>query len=256
MNPEAWWPFGAPSSAAGARLICFPFAGGGASVYRAWRRSSPPGMDICPVQLPGREGRIREAPFRRIEPLIDLLAESLPPGLFPPYAFFGHSMGALIAFELARRLVDRGHPPPAVIFPSAARPPHRMRRSHPLHALPDEAFRAALRDLEGTPDAVLEHEELMELLLPTLRADFELCETYEYRGPDPLACPVLAFGGSEDPNVSPEELRGWGEMTRGGFRDLILPGGHFFLETHSEEILRRVREAIPASGGPRSSPAC
>lgn len=253
MSPDPWWPLGALPQGGAARLVCFPFAGGGASIYRAWRRLQPDGLDVHPVQLPGREGRIREPAFRGVGPLVDRLMATIPEGIPPPFALFGHSMGALIAYEVSRRLEEMALPGPHLLVASAARPPHLMRRADPLHGLPDQAFRAALRDLEGTPEAVLEHDELMELLLPTLRADFELCETYEYRDRPPMACPILVIGGAEDRSVSPPILREWVKMTRGGFSELMLPGGHFFLDEHAAAILKRIEEKMGGAGRPRSA---
>lgn len=254
MTSDPWWPFGAPSRKERARLICFPFAGGGASVYRSWREAGPAGLEICPVQLPGRERRIRETPFRRVRPLVDRFMERASGEIPRPYAFFGHSMGALVAFELARELQDRRLPGPDLLIASAARPPHRMRRADPLHALPDQDFRAALRDLQGTPEAVLEHDELMALVLPTLRADFELCETYEYRDGRPLGCPILVIGGTNDPNVSPEVLREWDRMTQAGCGELILQAGHFFLDEHGGAILKRIEEEMTRAAGDARRP--
>jgi medium-chain acyl-[acyl-carrier-protein] hydrolase len=251
-SPErTWWPHGAPQASPPARLICFPFAGGGASVYRGWRRASEPALEVCPVQLPGREGRIREAPFRRIEPLADLLVEVLRPRLFPPYAFFGCSMGAFVAFELAHRLAAAKLPTPRALFVAAAGPPPRRRCREPLHRLADDAFLTAVRNLDGTPDEALANAELMELVLPTLRADFELCETYESPERDPLPYPIIAFRGADDPSVTHDEVLGWEGLTRGGFRLVTLPGGHFLLESRSAELLRRVQDAmgLPRHGG-------
>jgi len=187
-----------------------------------------------------------------VEPLVDRLLAAIPSGIPGPFALFGHSMGALIAYELTRRLEEGGGTAPTLLIASAARPPHLMRRADPLHSLPDRAFREALRELEGTPEAVLEHDELMELLLPTLRADFELCETYEYRDRPPLACPILVVGGAEDRSVAPGLLREWVKMTRGGFSELILPGGHFFLDAHGPAILKRIEEKMGGAGRPRT----
>lgn len=250
MTADAWLPFGSPTQGAALRLFCFPFAGGGASVYRSWRQIAPAGLDVLPVQLPGREGRIREAPCRNAASLAETLAGALSPHMSRPYALFGHSMGALIAFELAGRLREMGLPSPRLLVASASRAPRRTNRVNPIHSLPDAAFRDALRDLEGTPEAVLAHDELMELLLPTLRADFELCEKYANDGSNPLGCPILAIGGSSDPNVSTAELQEWRAMTRGAFTGRVLEGGHFFLDEHAAGILRLVGEIALGGGAP------
>lgn len=149
-------------------------------------------------------------------------------------------MGALIAFELAHRLAQEDLRSPSALIVSAAQPPHRMTRSVPMHRLPGPEFVAALREMKGTPDEVLEHAELMELLLPTLRADFELCEMYSFRDRPPLTCDVIAFGGTEDPNVTAQDLDAWRELTTGAFASRRFAGDHFFLETHGEAMLKHI----------------
>ncbi|MGH9867321.1 MAG: thioesterase II family protein [Candidatus Polarisedimenticolia bacterium] len=243
VNDAAWWPFGPPAGNGRIPLVCLPYAGGGASVYRAWRRTQPAGVEICPLQLPGREGRIREAPHRRVETLALQLAQVMLSVTVRPYALFGHSMGALIAFELAHRMSEMGRPP-AHLFVSASRPPASPRCGPPLHTLTDAAFVEALRELEGTPEPVLAHQELMELLLPALRADFELCETYAPPARPPLTVPITAFGGTQDAQVSPQDLEGWSRETSSGFTAVQLAGRHFFLEDHAASILSRVASSV------------
>jgi len=240
VPPEiaVWWPFGVPAGP-GIPLVCLPYAGGGASIYRAWKRSPPPGIEICPLQLPGREGRLREAPHRRVETLVAEILPALRPLSGRPFALFGHSMGALIGYELAHRLSALGSPP-AHLFVSASRPPAAPRRLPVVHTLSHRDFVEMLRGMEGTPGPVLEHQELMELLVPTLRADFELCETYAPPDRPPLALPLTAFGGTHDPQVSREDLEGWGRYTEARFEAVSLPAGHFFLDEQAAPILRRI----------------
>ena len=232
------------------RLLCFPYAGGGASIYRTWPSSLPPEIEVLPVQLPGREARIREPAFTSLPPLIDGLLPALGRGLLDgPVAFFGHSMGALVAYELARALRDAGSPRPLHLFVSARRAPDLPARTAPIHALPEPEFRQRLRELNGTPEAVLEHPELMELLGPTLRADFTLIETYEPTSAPPLDCPITAFGGVDDPDVSEEEMAAWRRFTTAAFQLRMLPGDHFFLAQDSGEALRReiARALLPVA---------
>lgn len=244
----AWWPFGAPADPDRIPLLCLPFAGGGASAYRSWRRAQPAGIEICPIQLPGREARIRETPHRRVEALVEELAPTLAPLAGRRWALFGHSMGALIGFELTRRAAEWDLLPPAHLFVSAARPPAAMRRGAPLHALPDAAFLATLRELKGTPEEVLAHDELMDLLLPILRADFEMCETFMHPGGGPLGVPITAFGGAHDPQVSEDDLEGWGRETTGSFDVVRLPAHHFYLEEHASTILSCVAARLNGGG--------
>jgi surfactin synthase thioesterase subunit len=249
-NTAAWWPLAAPADPDDVRLFCLPYAGAGASIYRAWTRETGRAT-VLPLQLPGREARIREEPFRSMGEAADAIAAILRPWVEKPYALFGASMGALLAFEAARRL-ERAGPPPRVLFVAAAAAPHRRRVDKPMHLLPDDRFRAALRELEGTPEAVLEHDELMELLLPTLRADFELCEKYLPQSIDIVSIPIVAFGGAADASVPRADLSAWSDVTTAGFRERRFPGGHFFLEANGPEVLADVRaELAVADDAPR-----
>ena len=232
-----------PGGGARMRLFCFPYAGGGASAFRTWQEAVPEGVEVCPVYLPGRERRFREPARTRMEPLADELLESLRPHLDAPFALFGHSMGAAIAFEVARRL-DREGMAPAHLFVSARRAPQRPPEGEPIHALPEDEFVRRVGELDGTPDEVLRDREMMELVLPILRADFILSETYRYREGPPLGMPITALGGSADAHVSRDDLLGWGEQTRGSFRHLRFAGGHFFLQTHRAELLRAVGDDL------------
>jgi medium-chain acyl-[acyl-carrier-protein] hydrolase len=204
----------------------------------------PDFVEVCPVQLPGRETRFREAPFTRLGPLIEALAGELGPRLDPPFAFFGHSMGALLAFELARRLRRDGRPQPASLFVSGCGAPQIRTQEPPIHALPVANFREKLRALNGTPAAVLENEELMDVLLPTLRGDFALCETYTYTAAPPLSCPISAWGGLGDDTVGCRDLAAWRAQTTGTFRLRMLPGEHFFLHSAQPLLLRALAQEL------------
>jgi medium-chain acyl-[acyl-carrier-protein] hydrolase len=226
-------------------------------VFRHWADSLPDFVEVSSVQLPGRESRFREAPFTRLEPLTEALALALGPSLEPPFAFFGHSMGALLAFELTRRLRRDGWPEPARLFLSGCAAPQIRTRARPINALPDAVFCKKLRGLNGTPAAILDHDELMELLLPTLRADFALCETYKFVPGLPLTCPISAWGGLGDDTVGYQELQAWREQTLGAFRLRMLPGDHFFLKNPqpllrdlAHELGRALTEASPGEPDP------
>jgi surfactin synthase thioesterase subunit len=228
------------------RLFCLPHAGGGASVFRSWNELLPPSIEACPVQLPGRENRIGDTPYRQLRPLVEALATALEPYLELRCALFGHSMGATIAFELAHRLKRRGREPVALIV-SARRAPHLPAGEPPIHQLPDAEFREALRDLAGTPDSVLENGELMELLLPLLRADFEINDSYEPSANAPLTCPIVVFGGEDDAAVSRSQLEAWRELTSGPFRLSMLPGGHFIVMDSRDTLLTAIAEELTGS---------
>ncbi len=235
---ETWLPFRRAIAAARIRLICLPFAGGGASAFRGWADGLPLTIEVCAVQPAGRETRFREAPFTQFGPLVADLADALTPLLDLPIALYGHSMGALTAFELARELRRRGSAPPAWLVVSGRVAPDVPLRNTPLHKLPDPEFRAELKNLNGTPPAVLESEELMSLLLPLLRADFTAHETYKYTNEPPLDCPILALTGTHDTLCPPAELEDWRRHTSAAFETRIVPGDHFFLQTQHSTLLR------------------
>lgn len=244
MRPQtakrSWFAFQAPRPDARLRLFCFPFAGGGASFYRPWIERLSPDVHVHPVQLPGRETRLREHAFDRLEPLIARLADALGAHLDRPFALFGHSMGALIAFELARELRRRQAPAPVRLLVSGHPAPQLPRRESTRYALPEPELVAELQRLGGTPPEVLAHPELMQLVLPLLRADFAVVETYAFRDAPPLDCPITAFGGTDDENAGEAQLEPWHAQTRGPFVLYMFPGGHFYLNDAADAVIQLV----------------
>jgi medium-chain acyl-[acyl-carrier-protein] hydrolase len=226
------------------RLFCLPYAGGGAIIFRGWSEALPAEVEVCPIQLPGREQRFRERPITDIAAMVEVLAPALWDHLDVPFAFFGHSMGASIAYETARRLLTQGRRPPQVLLVSGRQAPHLLPVRPPIHHLPDDALVKKIRELNGTPSEVLEHPELVQCLMPLLRADFKLAETYrELDGPR-LACPVVAFGGWEDDQVPPEQVKAWRESTSGPFTLHMLSGDHFFVTSEREHLLGLIAEEL------------
>ncbi len=225
-----------PNEQARLRLFCFPYAGGGASIFRPWVDILPPEVEVCSIQLPGREYRVGTPAYRRIAPLEEALAEAIVPYLDRPFAFFGHSMGALVSFELARLLRKKYHKYPEHLFLAAYRAPHLPNPNIKIYHLPSEVFKVVLRS-EGIAEMVLQNEELMQAMLPTLRADFELCDTYEYTEEAPLACPFSLFGGLEDVRISQRDLELWPQHSSGGCSLTMLPGSHFFLHSAQDQLL-------------------
>lgn len=226
-----------PNPRARARLICFPYAGGGAHIYRAWPESLPATVEVCAVQLPGRGARLMEEPFTQMPLLVQAIAEALLPYLDKPFAFFGHSMGALVGFELARDLRRRNRPGPSRLFVSGCFAPD-IPDPYPLHNLPDSELLEGLRRLNGMPQEALENAELMRLMLPTLRADCTVTETYHYADEPPLDCPVSAFGGLQDHLASRDQLEAWRQQTTASFSLRMFPGDHFFLHTAQPLLLQ------------------
>lgn len=241
---DAWVTCPKPNPQARLRLFCFPYAGGAASLFRTWSEELPSEVEVCPVQLPGRESRFREARYTRLMPLVHALGDVIRPYLTLPFAFFGHSMGALIGFELARYLRRQNAPTPTHLFVSAHRAPHLPDPKAPIYDLPDPQFLEELRLLNGMPPKVLENAELMELMLPLLRADFAIAETYSYTEDTPLACPISAFGGLADGEVSHEEMAAWHAQTLSTFRLCMLPGDHFFLFKQRPMLLQAISEEV------------
>ena len=232
-----WISFSRPNPQAKLRLFCFPHAGGGASAYRLWHNGFPPDIEVCPVQVPGRENRVMEVPLNDMNLLLQALASALVPDLEKPFAFFGHSFGALIGFEFIRYLRREHGLKPVHFCVSGYQAPPITNKLPPISHLPDAEFVEGLRELDSTPEAVFEHEELMELLLPALRADFEIYEKYEYFSEDKLDCPISAFGGRKDPLVFEEDLQSWQNHTKNSFTVRMFSGDHFFLHNNDRASL-------------------
>jgi len=237
-KPSAWFPPVQDSPDVRMRLFCFPYAGGGTGVFQAWVRHLPPGVALAPARLPGRETRLDERPIDSMELLISALADAIGPYLDKPFALLGHSMGAAVAFELARALRQSGKSAPGCLFVSAARAP-QLRRGHiPLPEPSDAELLEELRRLNGVPPELLENEEWMRLALPALRADAALYRNYMYAEAPPLDCPIRAYGGLDDERISRSQIEAWSEQTTKSFSLQMFPGGHFFLKTHQAEFLK------------------
>lgn len=230
--------------AAKLRLFCFPYAGAGSAVFRSWSQNLRSFVEVCPIQLPGRETRLGEPAVVRIGPLAEAIAEAILPYLDKPFAFFGHSMGALVGYEVARRLrADKGLEP-AHLFVSAHGGPHIPENDREVYKLSDPEFLKYLRTLNGTPNEVFNCPELLKVLLPILRADFELLGTYEYKPEAPFSFPITVFGGSQDHSVTPEQIEGWKIHTTAEVSVRFLPGDHFYLLSHKSLLLRMLNEEI------------
>jgi medium-chain acyl-[acyl-carrier-protein] hydrolase len=220
------------------RLFCFPYAGGGASIYARWPELLPPGVELAAVQLPGRESRLAEKPYSVLGPLVEKLGEVLAPHMDLPFAFFGHSNGGLMAFELVRLLRRQGRQLPEHLFVGGRPAPQVELTDPPVHALPHDEFIAALRRFGATPEEVLESAEIMSLVEPLLRADFALGETYVYTPEPPLPVPLSAYGGATDDEVELWQVEAWKEQAGGAFRFETFPGGHFFLHDDRARLLQ------------------
>jgi medium-chain acyl-[acyl-carrier-protein] hydrolase len=239
-----WFPYRTPRPEARLRLFCFPFAGKGASVFRPWQPQLPPWIEALVVQYPGRETRFHEPPFRQLDHLVEALIPELMHFLDRPFALFGHSMGALLAFEVARRLRHAQGPQPAHLFVSGYAAPQTPRTAPPVHDLPEPEFRRVLQRYGGTPEDVLANEELMELLSPLVRADFAVRDSYVYSAQPPGPAPLTVFGGLEDEIAPWHSLVGWREQTSGPFGLYLLKGGHFFPLSAEPVLLQLLTERL------------
>ncbi|GAA3150532.1 alpha/beta fold hydrolase [Streptomyces rameus] len=251
-----WLAVWSPAPAPAPRLFCLPHTGGGAAVYRHWAPRLSPDIEVVSLRLPGRESRFRERPYDRLTDLVPALVDAVAGRLDRPHAWFGHSMGALVAYEVCRELARRGLPQPLRLLVSGRRAPHLPSRTRPVHAAPADELLAHLAELNGTPDELLTSPAVRATVLPRLRADFAVSETYRYRPGPPLAVPITVLGGAADPVTDPYELRGWREHTRADCAVRMFPGDHFFLHQDPEPVLTAVARALlptspPPAGGPR-----
>ncbi|GAA6624144.1 thioesterase II family protein [Scytonema sp. NUACC26] len=241
---NSWVTYPKPNPDANLRLLCFPYAGGSSLIFRKWSDSLPSTVEVCPVELPGRGSQIKLPLFTRLVPLVEALAQALKPHLDKPFAFFGHSMGALVSFELARLLRKEYGFEPVHLFVSGRRAPQLSDPKPPIHTLGDSEFKEELRQLNGTPKAVLENAELMEILVPIVRADFATLETYVYTQEPPLDSPIAVFGGLEDLEANYEELEAWREQTSSSFSLQMFPGDHFFINSAQSLLLDSLAKRI------------
>ncbi|HIY41482.1 MAG TPA: alpha/beta fold hydrolase [Candidatus Nocardiopsis merdipullorum] len=228
MNP--WLP-SLPSVPGGTRVLCLPPSGTGAAFYASLRRTpAPEGLDLLPVQLPGRESRLNEPLLTNLRTLAHRAADELGEEFSDGHTMlFGHSMGGALAFELAVELDRRGGPRPSAVVVSACTPPHAEFLGLPMQDAPDAEFIEMLRRMGGTPAALLANKEFMAMTVPILRADLTMCETHRPRGDESLTVPLLTVGGSLDEEVSVDWLAGWKRYARAGFAGVVAPGGHHYL---------------------------
>lgn len=243
------------TSAAPVTLWCLPNAGASAAAYAGWRRTAPEGLRIAPLELPGRGARGGEALLEDFDTLCDDVQRALQAQRAgEPYALFGHSMGALLAFELAHRLEHAGDPPRALFVAGSPAPALRDpdRFAGPFD---DAALLAQMRALGGTPQILLDHPEMMALALPVLRADFRACSRYTRRERPPLTMPVHAFGGRADAAVG-ESIAGWADETVGATSLTWYDGGHFFVQDAAPHMLARIAGALGAAVAPRACASC
>jgi medium-chain acyl-[acyl-carrier-protein] hydrolase len=243
----------APRQLPTARLFCFPYAGVGPSVFRHWPAGLPGALEVWAVQLPGRGSRINEPAIANIPTLAAAILEAIKPYLDMPFALFGHSMGAILAFEVAQGLASKGFSLPNHLVVSGRRPPHIPNPESPLHGLSDADFVFEINQrYGGIPPEILENPDILALVLPGLRADITALETHRPARHLPLSCPISAFGGKDDPLTSPLHLEAWRSETTDRFEVCHFPGGHFYLDGQRVSVLARLVATLSTMLNPAS----
>jgi len=249
MTPQTGtpWLVEQPKPAARLRLYCFSYAGGSASMFHNWGAALNPEVEVCAVQLPGRGARLAEAPIATMQTLLQALVPVIARRNDRPFVFFGHSVGALVAFELTRYLRLHGMSLPIHLIVSGCQAPQFRSPPKGYHQLKDDAFISVLREYNGTPEQVLENRELMDLLLPAIRADFSLAENYRYRGGPVLNLPITLFAGEHDDIRAEGQVNGWSLETSQPLHTFWFDGGHFFVDTHRRQVLEQLDMALSAA---------
>lgn len=248
MSLSGWFHGVRPQAAPRVRLFCLPHSGGGASFFRPWQAVIGPDVEVWPIQPPGRETRFRDAPYDAYGPYVHDLLEAMRPHIADrPYALFGHSLGAGLAFELCRGGRQQGLRAPLHLFVSAHAAPHLRPKDLALAELGDAEFIAAIKEMGGTPREVFEHPELVAMMLSILRADYRLFSSYLYDESAPLDVPVSVFGGTKDPGVSHQDLDEWERHSRRFMGVTTFDGAHFYLNDHRAEVLAAIAKALAAN---------
>jgi len=234
-----WWT--SPAPAARVQLLCFPYAGGTTSVFRPWAEPLSGAIRLHIPRLPGRESRLNERGLDDMGALLEGLASTLD--VEPPYAMFGHSLGAIVAFELARYLRSAGRPLPLHLFLSGAPAPH-IKQPLGLSGMSGNEFWARLRDLNGVPAALLDNPEMLELIEPILKTDFAIDDRYVYTAQRPLPCPMTVLRGAADSHVNEAHAAGWARHTSGAFVVEVIDGDHFFINSQRDRVLALISRTL------------
>ncbi|MGW2182454.1 thioesterase II family protein [Streptomyces sp. NPDC001732] len=233
------------------RLLCFPFAGGGATAFRTWPALLEDVADVHAVRLPGREERHGEPPVTDLDALAREVADAVSDWCLPPYALYGHSMGARLAYRVAHALAERGLPMPGLLVVAAHQAPHQPAPRPLMHSLPREELVRRIREFGATPQVLLDNPEMLDFFLPVIRADFALSEAAKEQEARPLDVPILALGGEDDAPVGMNELNAWSLHTTAAFRVRRFAGGHFFQFSSEEQLMELLREELEDLGDGR-----
>lgn len=246
MKPASspWLLRRAPRDDARARLFCLPFAGGSASAYRDWGERLPQWLEVLPVELPGHGMRLGEPPIADLLPLVEAILVGLAPWMDRPFALFGHSMGALLAFEATRLLRARRGPAPFLLAVSGYRAPHLPDPEEPIGKLSADDMLARLTRLGGMPPEVLRSQELLQLLVPVFRADFNITDAWTSPDEPPLETPMLVLGGLHDPRAPRPALEAWARHSAGPLSLVMFPGDHFYHRATPGPVLQHLADAL------------
>jgi medium-chain acyl-[acyl-carrier-protein] hydrolase len=226
------------------RLICFPPAGSGTVIYQKWAAHLIPDVEMWIIRLPGRETRLREPVFTSMKPLLESLADTFSPHLTQPYLFFGHSLGGLVSYELSCYLRNYSKSMPLHLLISGHRAPHRPPLNPPVHQADDQCFLQRIKDMGGTPDKFFEMKDLIQMMLPALRADFTIWETYQYHSEPPLNIPITAFGSDGDKDAAEEDILAWEQYTEAEFRAHMFHGSHFYFQNDPKPLLKLINNTL------------
>lgn len=242
----SWFVHAKPRTHAKLRLFCFASAGHGGNIYTGWNAYLPSSIELYPLELPGRGPHITRPAYTHLAPLIDEISFIIRPALTKPFAFFGHSMGGLVAFTLASQLRRQRLPEPVHLFVSATHAPHLRDARPKIHHLPEAEFLAQLQHYQGDLHHMLGNSELKNLMLPTLRADFSVCETYTYTSDEPLTLPISAYGGLQDQTCSRQDLVSWQYYTNSSFNLHMFEGDHFYWFKNTSALVTHIARIITA----------
>lgn len=239
---QSWLGKHSCSVSATQRLFCLPYAGGNATIFREWASRLPEFVDVIPLHPPGRGSRFHEPLLWQMDEIVEQVTAAIAPLLDKPYILFGHSMGASVAYEVARSIAKQIMPAPKCLIVAGRKAPH-LPKKRTIHHLPDEQFLDEIIRMDGTPEVLMEHPEIIDLILPVLRADFTAIETYQSKPDPPLNCRIVALDGSEE-SGSEEAVESWRGYTTDSFRREIVPGGHFFLRGDARRMFEIINEEL------------
>ena len=245
VKGDHWFGCVRPNPQASLRLFCFPYAGAGSSMFHPWAQWLSPNIELNLIQFPGRDKRIREPLHTDLSALIEEMGEAILPRLDRPFAFFGHSLGALVSFEVARYLSRKHDRQASHLFLSARGAPHLKDPHNDIYLLPEHEFLRTAEELYGNlPDIVKEDREILQLFLNIMRADLTMTGRYQYHDEPPLQCPLTVFGGLQDASVTEQDLRAWQEHTTSKFELFMFPGDHFYIHGSRMLLLQNLNRTL------------